>query len=268
MMKISPLFSLRCVAAGLLLVTAATAPAAVYATYDASLPTPDPLTQGWGLGNTPVGPAPSAGSEVINGTTHHFWQLSNRPPASEPFALVYRQNFTATEYSDPAGWTVSATLRVARAPYAATYGHNVRLRLADGVSDWHFNIYYTATSGGGVLHYVNASQTNTDLALKDTASDYFTFQFYFNPATQMVQAYYNGEAIGSPITRAQVATATGSRYLMWGDADNSNRGTSHYTDTWWKSVQFESGYAVVPEPGTVALGVAGGAVLLLWRRRR
>ncbi|HWL52461.1 MAG TPA: hypothetical protein VNQ90_08505 [Chthoniobacteraceae bacterium] len=222
----------------------------------------NPGVQGWTESIGSGSPAPEgAGTETIGGTDWRYWSISN---AGSTFSATYRFNLAAGDFNDPEGWTATAKVRVESAyeSLTATY-----LQVRDGESQW--QILLTRDTTQSQISYwgvdTDPNQRRKVLANYDLAADYIILQLHYDPATEQVGVYVNGVAIGSPLSRAEVPEVS-QTFISFGDSDNSPRAVRTYT--YWNQVSFETGYAVIPEPGLSGLMFGGAAALFLLAQSR
>lgn len=217
--------------------------AAVIVSYDASATLKDPTSQGWTLSGTYETP-PSAGQETIGDVTYDYWDISNPSPAPTAYSAVYRQNMIAENFSDPTGWTATVDVRIS---LAASVRNGAWFQVSDGQSSWEIGF---VTAGGTSINYINSSGSLVPISDFNISADYFTLQLYYDATASEVTYFLNGIQIGDAVARSGVPTAAANQlYMRWGDnAASPNRTISH-----WNSVAFETGYAVIPEPGSSLL---------------
>jgi len=234
----------------------------VIASYTTAPPAESPTLQGWSEGGNLAVPA-AGGSETIGGTTYRYWDISNTYPASNAASRFYRRNFTSPDLPAATSWTATAFLRVESAP---PEGSNAFLEVAYGSVFWSLNLTRTSAASSNI-NYISSTGAFVSLGSFDTAADYFYLQMYYDADAGQLQVYVNGDPFGDPLAGSAFrSTAPSNLFVRWGDNDGSGRATT--TLSHWNAVRLETGYAVVPEPG--ALAVLGGGLLLtgLYRRKR
>lgn len=220
----------------------------------------DPTTQGWSVsGNYSDNPPipPKAGSEVIGGREWRFWDISNVGERSN-YSALYRHNILAKDFNAPDGWTATAVLRVKS---AATSFNSTFLQISDGKHSWEVSFINNPADGSSINYHSTASSGITPLSAFDTAADFFTIQLYYDPLDASVRFFLNGTQIGDAISGADVPTAAANQlYVRWGD--NQGGPTAVRTSAQWNEVRLETGYAVIPEPRSLALLFGSGILML------
>lgn len=243
-------------------------PATLIISYDASEVSNNPVDQGWivsgNYGDAPLPYPPAAGQETIGSRNWNYWNVANpNGSANNSYSAMYRANLNASDFSDPQGWTATATLRVES---SFTTWNSTWMEISDGQNLWIISFVRNATPVSYVS-YRTLEDNLTVLSTFDLSEDYFTIQMYWSPDSETMSYFLNGGLVAESVGRSDVQTGT-QYYIRWGDNDGSPR--SYRTIGHWNAVRLESGYHVIPEVGSISLILAGGGlwVLLIGRHIR
>lgn len=191
----------------------------------------DPLTEAgaWTLDtNTSTGERTLVTG--VSGRPH--WQVS----VNAGRRANYQHTLSPSQWSDPAGWTLTARVRA----ISALDMFQSCLEVNDDRDLWLLSL---VTSGGTLspgLWTTNASpQVHQQLATFDPSAGYHTIQMVYDPAADdgngAVSFYLDGDVVGTQ-TRAESLSRSFKR-VVWGD--NNSGGLA--SDARYAFVQFETG---------------------------
>lgn len=177
--------------------------------------------------------------------------------ANDRSRLAYRANeaggqVTPADFSDPAGWTLTATLRTIRAPDAFT----ALVYVMDGKDLWGLHIVARDAAGERGVYRTPVGLTQfqpEDLLYDlDPSDGYHTYQILYDPAGDggdgSVSYYVDGTLIGTDI-RANVYDLSVYQ-VQWGDDSTGGElfGTYGPSESRYAFVRFEIGQHVHAGP--------------------
>lgn len=199
-------------------------------------------------------------------TTNQFITLDTGSyAANNPgvYTLSLTINNSDTSGNDWYGFGWSALPAVEPSPYtiasSGTYNAGYGWLLLRGNGE--LRVYGGPGASGTVLYTSGAgAYTATSVILSlvlDTTGANYTLDAYANS----VQLDLNGASAGDTFTFATNPTADQLQYVGISSAATSPSVNETFSDF------LLTGPTVVPEPSTLALGVIGGGLLLIWRRK-
>ena len=170
----------------------------------------NPTTEGFSQYNN--GANLAGGNDGVS----NFWDISSPSGGS----AYYTASLTTSDFSDPSGWTVTASEKVIRANNGNGGNNNNFVAAVDGTNAWLMILEGgsgIATSSYGLYaddQNVNLLQLSSAI---DPTSGYRTYQMVYNPTNQTVSYYVDGYFITS-VTRSQIFPLSGDgEFLQWGD---------------------------------------------------
>ncbi|MBP7933541.1 MAG: hypothetical protein KA354_02730 [Phycisphaerae bacterium] len=183
----------------------------------------NPLDEGWTRDSNNPNFAEGPGDD---GTPH--WLLAQ--------LAGYRVNYqftglTASDFADPKGWTLSATVKAV----TALTEWQVHIMLQDGQDTWCIHLIDGTSSVPQGVYATGPDFGLIKISDIDPTADYHLYQIIYNPVAQTASYTIDGTLVYTQ-TRDEAFDATYQR-LVWGD-NTSGNGPSHGK---WAMVQFEFG---------------------------
>lgn len=207
----------------------------------------DPVTEGWVFNDYNGG----TGVQSSGVDTEAHWNIHRDAGA----AGRYIYDLAPSSFTDPTGWTATAR---AKAVTSANID-DAAFGVFDGTSRWGIHLF-----ASGAWSQTPSWGLGAQLSTDDATAAYHTYQMYFDPAGDggngTVDYYSDGNYIGTS-KRTDVPALGGVYRIDFGD--NNGGGES---ESKWSSVSFEVGNHVIPEPTSLAIGLAA-SMLLVCRRR-
>lgn len=192
----------------------------------------DPATEGWTFDDFNNG----TGTQSAGVDSEKYWRIQRDAGA----AGRYLHSLNESHLDDSSGWTMTARVKV----NIADWINDCELAVMDGTSYWSLNL--AADTEGYMGAYTLNSSYGVDSALStlDPSLDYHTYQIIFDPLSDAVTYYIDGEAIGGQ-ARTDVGGCWDIMRAQFGDTNGLNA-----SDSQWSYVSFEIGQNIwKPDPG-------------------
>lgn len=214
--------------------------------YDASAgqDPQDPQETGWQARgnfldqNTQASQYPPKGQhQEIEGRSFRAWRIANPPPAPNDYSAYYVQNLNTFDFLGPAGWTLSARLKV----ISSNDGFSAQtLKIRDGISSWEIAFIKDANQQIETIAFKDQSNQNQVLIDYPQTNEFITFEAFYNPSEENLSFFIDGKPLEKKVNRSDVPQVQNNqKQIIWGDLDVSARPVR--TEAHWNKIRLING---------------------------